>query len=208
MTWSQRRAVFPLPTASRRHRISRSSTEISVRQRRPPKVAQDSDSAEKFGSIDHVVNNAGISSRPSHFTDYTIGRSFAASWRFHQPGRVHLHDASLRSGRCSCRVTWWERDKLLHGVAGLDNPDRRVFRRLIPMMTKGADSNDDYAEPRERIREGSHPLQRGGARVSSRRLSIRRIRKISWKTLSPMGTISSSKDIADAVIYLAEAQSR
>jgi NAD(P)-dependent dehydrogenase (short-subunit alcohol dehydrogenase family) len=46
------------------------------------KVAQTA--ITKFGSVNHVVNNAGIfSAKP--FTDYT------AEDFLHQPGRVHLH---------------------------------------------------------------------------------------------------------------------
>ena len=75
----------------------------------------------------------------------------------------------------------------------------------IPMMTKGGLQRDD-SQPRERICKEKHPLQccrtwRCGHSSSSKTHS-----KDYLKTLSPMGTITDAKDIAEAVVYLTEAR--
>ena len=58
----------------------------------------------------------------------------------------------------------------------------------------------------QRIREEQHPLQRGRARCLSTPLCTKTTRKSLLETLSPMGTIADSKEIADAVVYLTEAR--
>ena len=151
------------------------------------KVAQAA--VEKFGSIDHVVNNAGIfSAKP--FTEYTI-EEFRSFVSVNLEGFIFI--TQVQSGRCLFRVRR-ERDKYYC-----------VARREPHRGRSGVDSDDhkgrtecDYPQPRERICEGQirfnavapgtvdTPLHRGAS-------------KDALETRTPMGTISDPKDIAQAV---------
>ena len=147
---------------------------------------------DSFGSIDHVVNNAGIySSKP--FTEYTAEdlHAFVAT---NLDGFVFITQLGVRQ-------------MLVQGRGGsvtsisaslADNPIAGV-PASVPMMTKGGidaitlSLANEYA--RERIRFNAvapgvvdTPLHNGNL-----------------KARSPMGTVSGPKDIADAVVYLTEA---
>jgi NAD(P)-dependent dehydrogenase (short-subunit alcohol dehydrogenase family) len=150
----------------------------------------------KFGSIDHVVNNAGVFSvKP--FTDYTIDefRGFVS---------INLEGFILVTQRAVKQM-------LLQGTGGsvttitaalADNPIVGV-PASIPMITKGGlnaitlSLASEYAKDHIRFNAVAPgtvdtPLHEGAS-------------KDFLKSRSPMGTISDAKDIAEAVIYLAEA---
>jgi NAD(P)-dependent dehydrogenase (short-subunit alcohol dehydrogenase family) len=150
----------------------------------------------KFGSIDHVVNNAGVFSvKP--FTDYTIDefRGFVS---------INLEGFILMTQRAVKQM-------LSQGTGGsvttitaalADNPIVGV-PASIPMITKGGlnaitlSLASEYAKNHIRFNAVAPgtvdtPLHEGAS-------------KDFLKSRSPMGTISDAKDIAAAVIYLAEA---
>jgi NAD(P)-dependent dehydrogenase (short-subunit alcohol dehydrogenase family) len=150
----------------------------------------------KFGSIDHVVNNAGIfSSKP--FTDYTADE-FRAFVSTNLGGFIFITQIAVRQ-------------MLLQGTGGsvtsitaalADNPMAGA-PASIPMMTKGGlnavtlSLASEYAKNRIRFNAVAPgvvdtPLHK---HVPTDLL----------KTRSPMGTISDPKDIAEAVVYLTEA---
>jgi NAD(P)-dependent dehydrogenase (short-subunit alcohol dehydrogenase family) len=59
----------------------------------------------KFGSINHVVNNAGI------LVFYRLQHRRVSSFRLHQPGRIHLHNPT----RCQANaVTGYGRQRDKH----------------------------------------------------------------------------------------------
>jgi NAD(P)-dependent dehydrogenase (short-subunit alcohol dehydrogenase family) len=151
----------------------------------------------KFGSIDHVVNNAGIFAAKS-FTDYGIDefRRFVST---NLEGFIFMTQFSVRQ-------------MLSQGTGGsvtsittsfVDHPNARV-PASIPMITKGGldavtrSLAIEYAKDNIRFNtvapgQVDTPLQKNSP-------------KEFLKTLSPMGTISDAKDIAEAVVYLAEAR--
>lgn len=151
---------------------------------------------DKFGSIDHVVNCAGIFSvKP--FTDYTADE-------FHRFVSTNLEGFIFITQHAV-------RQMLSQGAGGsvtsitaalADNPIVGT-PASIPMMTKGGldaitlSLANEYAEKKIRFNAVAPgivdtPLHKNDS-------------KESLNSRTPMGTISDPKDIAEAVVYLAEA---
>ncbi len=151
----------------------------------------------QFGSIDHVVNNAGIyAAKP--FTDYTIEE-------FHQfvstnlDGFIFMTQAAVR--QMLSQGTGGSVTTITASLA--DNPMAGVLAS-IPMITKGGldavtiSLASEYA--RDNIRFNAvapgvvdTPLHKNNP-------------KNFLETLNPMGSVSDAEDIADAVVYLTEAR--
>ena len=151
----------------------------------------------KFGSIDHVVNNAGIfSAKP--FTDYTVDefRKFVAT---NLEGFIFLTQDAVKqilSQGTGGSVTTITASLAANPIAGLP--------ASVPMITKGGleaitiSLASEYAKNNIRFNAVAPgvvdtPLHKSNP-------------KDFLKTLNPMGTLSESKDIADAVVYIAEAR--
>jgi NAD(P)-dependent dehydrogenase (short-subunit alcohol dehydrogenase family) len=152
---------------------------------------------EKFGSIDHVINNAGIfAAKP--FTEYTA-EDFHAFVSTNLEGYVYITQLAVKQ-------------MLSQGTGGsvtaittslVDNPIAGI-PVSIPMITKGGlnavtlSLASEYAKRNIRFNavapgQVDTPLHKSDP-------------KDFMKSLSAMGTISDSKDIADAVVYLTEAR--
>ena len=152
---------------------------------------------QKFGSIDAVVNNAGIfSAKP--FTDYSAA-DFRALVSTNLEGYVYITQLAVKqmlaqkSGGSVVAIT----------SSLVDNPIGGLPVSM-PMITKGGlevvtrTLASEYAKENIRFNAVAPgivdtPLHKDNP-------------KDFLKTLSPMGTISTSKDIADAVVYLAESR--
>ena len=150
----------------------------------------------QFGSIDHVINNAGIfAAKP--FTEYTAEdfRSFVST---NLEGFIFITQLAVKQ-------------MLAQGTGGsvttissslVDNPIAGV-PVSIPMITKGGlnavtvNLASEYAKQKIRFNVVSPgivdtPLHKDDP-------------KDFLKTLSPMGTISDVKEIVEAVVFLTEA---
>jgi NAD(P)-dependent dehydrogenase (short-subunit alcohol dehydrogenase family) len=159
------------------------------------KVAQTAIS--KFGSIDHVVNNAGIfSAKP--FTDYTA-EEFRSLVSTNLEGFIFITQLAVK--RMLSQGTGGSVTNITASLA--DNPIAGV-PASIPMITKGGlnaitvSLANEYAKSNIRFNAVAPgvvdtPLHKDNP-------------KDFLKTLSPMGTISDAKEIADAVVYLTEAR--
>ena len=152
---------------------------------------------QKFGSIDAVVNNAGIfMAKP--FTDYTIDE-FRALVSTNLEGYLHITQLAVKqmlvkkSGGSVVAIT---SSLVENPIGGLPV--------TIPMITKGGleaitrSLASEYSKEHIRFNAVAPgvvdtPLHKNNP-------------KDFLKTLSPMGTISSAEDIASAVLYLAEAR--
>ena len=144
----------------------------------------------KFGSIDVVVNNAGIFfTKP--FTDYTPD-DFRRLSETNLEGYIYISQLAVKQmlvqktgGSVTCLTS-----------AMVNHPIARV-RASLPMITKGGleaitlSLAMEYAKRR-------HSLQRGRSR-------IRRCTPM-LQSLSPMGEILQIQDIVDAVVYLTGAR--
>lgn len=147
---------------------------------------------ENFGSIDHLVNNAGIYfSKP--FLEYS-GEDLRAFLATNLKGFVFMTQAAVR--QVLAQGTGGSVTSISASLA--DNPIAGI-PASVPMMTKGGidaitlSLANEYAKQRIRFNAVAPgvvdtPLHRGN--VTAR---------------SPMGTFSEAKDIADAVVYLTEA---
>jgi NAD(P)-dependent dehydrogenase (short-subunit alcohol dehydrogenase family) len=151
---------------------------------------------EKFGTIDALVNNAGIYFS-KHFTDYTIDdlRSLVS---VNIEGFLFITQLSIKqmlaqkTGGSIVNITTTLAD---HPIAGINS--------AVPMITKGGleavtrSLAMEYATHGIRVNAVAPgivdtPMQKDNPRDFLR-------------TLQPMGQISSVKDIVDAIVYLTEA---
>ena len=152
---------------------------------------------EKFGSVDVVVNNAGIfSAKP--FTDYTID-DFRALVSTNLEGYIHITQLAVKqmlAQKSGGRIVGITSSLVENPIGGLPVS--------LPMITKGGldaitrSLASEYSKEHIRFNTVAPgvvdtPLHKDNP-------------KDFLKTLSPMGTISSSEDIANAVVYLAEAR--
>ena len=152
---------------------------------------------QEFGSIDVVVNNAGIfSAKP--FTDYSI-EDFRALVSTNLEGFIHITQFAVtqmlaqQSGGSFVSIT----------SSLVDNPIGGLPVSL-PMITKGGleavtrSLASEYSKAHIRFNAVAPgivdtPLHKDNP-------------KDFLKTLSPMGTISAAEDIASAVVYLTESR--
>ena len=150
----------------------------------------------RFGSIDALVNNAGIFSA-KHFTDYTLDdlRSLVS---VNIEGFFFLSQLAIRQmlaqkrGGSIVNITTTMVD---HPIAGVNC--------AVPMITKGG---LDAATRSLAMEYAKH-----GIRVNAVAPGVvdtpmhENDPKDALKALQPMGGISSVKDIVDAIVYLTEA---
>jgi NAD(P)-dependent dehydrogenase (short-subunit alcohol dehydrogenase family) len=151
---------------------------------------------EKFGSIDHVVSNAGIfSAKP--FTDYTADefRSFVST---NLEGFIFITQLAVKQilvqgtgGSVTCITA----SLAVNPIAGVP--------ASIPMITKGGlnavilSLASEYAQSDIRF----NAVAPGVVNTPLHHKTP----KDAMKSLSPMGKVAEAKDIADAVVYLTEA---
>jgi NAD(P)-dependent dehydrogenase (short-subunit alcohol dehydrogenase family) len=159
------------------------------------KVAQTAIS--KFGSIDHVVNNAGIfSAKP--FTDYTAD-DFHSLVSTNLKGFIFITQLAVKqllSQGTGGSVTTITASLSENPIAGLPASVAMITKGGLNAITLSLAS--EYAKNNIRFNAVAPgvvdtPLHKNTP-------------KDFMKTLSPMGTVSDSKDIADAVVYLTEAR--
>jgi NAD(P)-dependent dehydrogenase (short-subunit alcohol dehydrogenase family) len=151
----------------------------------------------QFGSIHHVVNNAGIyAAKP--FTDYTID-DFRRFVSINLEGFIFVTQLAVKQ-----MLRQGEGGSVTTITAALaDNPIAGV-PSSIPMITKGGlnaitlSLASEYAKQNIRFNAVAPGVVDTPMHSDTPRDAMR--------SLSPMGTISEAKDIADAVIYLTEAR--
>jgi len=150
-----------------------------------------------FGSIDHVVNNAGIFA-PKPFTAYMLEdiRRFTST---NLEGFIFITQLAVKQmlaqghGGSVTTVT----------AALADNPIAGV-PASIPMITKGGLNSvtlslaSEYAKKNIRFNAVAPGVVDTPMHLKDDKIHLR--------TLSPMGTIAEAKDVADAVLYLTEAR--
>ena len=152
---------------------------------------------QKFGSIDAVVNNAGIfMAKP--FTDYTL-EDFNALVSTNLEGYLYITQLAVKqmlAQKSGGSVTAITSSLVENPIGGLPVS--------LPMITKGGleaitrSLASEYSKEHIRFNAVAPgvvdtPLHKNNP-------------KDFLKTLSPMGTIATSEEIASAVVYLTEAR--
>jgi NAD(P)-dependent dehydrogenase (short-subunit alcohol dehydrogenase family) len=155
-----------------------------------------STAVQRFGSIDALVNNAGIFfAKP--FTDYTPEdyRALASTnldGFFHITQRVIKQMLAQKSGGSVVSITASIAD---HPIATL--------AASVPMITKGGINAISRSLALEYAKQGIRVNAVAPGIVETPLLES--VPKDFLRTLSPTGQIGASKDIAEAVLYLTEA---
>jgi len=151
----------------------------------------------KFGSIDHVINNAGIFSvKP--FTEYTIDefRRFVST---NLEGFILITQLAVKQ-------------MLAQGTGGsvttittslVDHPIAGVTASIL-MITKGGLEAVTFSLASEYAKENIR-FNAVAPRIVDTPLHEKTPRDF-MKSLSPMGKFANAEDIAEAVVYLTEAQ--
>jgi NAD(P)-dependent dehydrogenase (short-subunit alcohol dehydrogenase family) len=151
----------------------------------------------KFGSINHIVNNAGIFAAKS-FTNYSIDefRRFVST---NLEGFIFITQLAVKqmlSQGTGGSVTSITTSFVDHPIAGVPASIAMITKVGLDAVTRSLAI--EYAKNNIRFNavapgQVDTPLQKNSP-------------KEFLKTLSPMGTISDAKDIAEAVVYLTEAR--
>lgn len=150
----------------------------------------------RFGSIDALVNNAGIFfAKP--FTEYTPEDFQALSSTnldgfIHTTQRVIKQMLAQKSGGSVVSIT-----------ASLADHPLAVFTASVPMITKGGINAVSRSLAMEYAKEGIRVNVVAPGVVDTPLHND--VPKDFLRTLSPLGQISAAKDIAEAVFYLTEA---
>jgi NAD(P)-dependent dehydrogenase (short-subunit alcohol dehydrogenase family) len=150
-----------------------------------------------FGSIDGVINNAGIYfGKP--FTDYTT-EDFVKLARTNLEGYIYITQLAVK------QMVAQERGGVVIGVSSamVEHPIAGVYSSL-PMITKGGleaitrSLAMEYANQRIRFTAVSPGIVDTPMHANNPKEFL--------KSLSPMGEISDVADIVDAIVYLTEAR--
>ena len=159
------------------------------------KIAQTA--IDRFGSIDHLVNNAGIfSAKP--FTEYTLDE-FRAFVSTNLEGFIFVTQRAVRqmlAQGTGGSVTTITASLAVNPIAGAP--------ASIPMITKGGldavtlSLASEYAKRNIRFNAVAPGIVDTPLHEKDPREALR--------TLSPMGMIAEPRDIADAIVYLTEAR--
>jgi NAD(P)-dependent dehydrogenase (short-subunit alcohol dehydrogenase family) len=151
----------------------------------------------KFGSIDALVNNAGIFFTKA-FTDYTA-EDFKALSNTNLEGFLYVTQGAVKqmlSQKSGGSVVSITASLLANPIAGVT--------ASVPMITKGGLEGvtrslaSEYAKQHIRF----NAVAPGAVDTPLHKNNPKEF----LKTLSPMGTISDVSDIVDAVVYLTEAR--
>jgi NAD(P)-dependent dehydrogenase (short-subunit alcohol dehydrogenase family) len=150
----------------------------------------------KFGSIDGLVNNAGIFfTKP--FTEYTT-EDFKLLSSVNVEGFLYVTQGAVKqmlAQKSGGSVTTITTSLVVNPLAGIT--------ASVPMITKGGleaitrSLASEYAKEHIRFNAVAPGIVDTPMHATNPKDFL--------KTLSPMGTISSVEDIADAVVYLTEA---
>lgn len=151
----------------------------------------------EFGAVDALVNNAGIFFAKG-FTDYTA-EDFEALSSTNLEGFLHVTQAVVKqmlAQKTGGSVVTITAAMAKNPIAGL--------KASVPMITKGGLEAVTLSLASEYAKENIRFNAVAPGVVDTPLL--KEIPRDFLKTLSPMGTISDVKDIADAVVYLTEAR--
>ena len=151
---------------------------------------------ERFGSVDALVNNAGIFfAKP--FTEYTP-EDFRALSSTNLDGFIYTTQLVVKQ-----MLSQKTGGSVVSISASLADHPLAVFTASVPMITKGGINAISRSLAMEYAKQGIRVNVVAPGVVDTPLLSS--APKEFLRTLSPLGQIAVSKDIAEAVFYLTEA---
>jgi len=151
---------------------------------------------KRFGSVDALVNNAGIF-HPKSFTDYTA-QDFQEHSSTNLEGFVYTTQRAVQQ-----MLSQKTGGSVVSITASLADHPQAVFTASVPMITKGGINAISRSLAMEYAKEGIRVNVVAPGVVDTPLLE--NTPKDFLRTLSPLGQIASSRDIAEAVFYLTEA---
>lgn len=152
---------------------------------------------ERFGSVDALVNNAGIFSSKS-FTDYTP-EDFRALSSTNLDGFIHITQGVIKQ-----LLAQNKGGSVVSITATIADHPLAALPASIPMITKGGINAISRSLAIEYAKQGIRVNAVAPGVVATPLLES--VPKDFLRSLSPMGEIGTSKDIAEAVFYLTEAR--
>jgi NAD(P)-dependent dehydrogenase (short-subunit alcohol dehydrogenase family) len=153
-------------------------------------------SLKRFGSVDALVNNAGIFiSKP--FVEYTTD-DFRALSSTNLEGFLHITQRVIRQ-----LLAQKSRGSIVSVTASVADHPLTALPASVAMITKGGINAISRSLAMEFAKDGIRVNAVAPGVVSTPLLAG--IPSDFLKSLSPLGEVASTKDIADAVLYLTEA---
>jgi len=151
---------------------------------------------KRFGSVDALVNNAGIFfAKP--FTEYTP-EDFRALSSTNLDGFIYITQLAVKQ-----MLSQKTGGSVVSVGASIADHPIAVFTASVPMITKGGINAISRSLAMEYAKEGIRVNVVAPGIVDTPLL--KNSPKDFLRTLSPLGQIATSKDIAEAVFYLTEA---
>jgi len=151
---------------------------------------------ERFGSVDALVNNAGIFfAKP--FLDYTI-EDFRALSSTNLDGFIYITQLVVKQ-----MLSQKSHGSIVSITATIADHPLAALTASVPMITKGGINAISRSLAMEYAKQGIRVNAVAPGVVATP--LIKDAPEEFLRTLSPLGTIATSKDIAEAVFYLTEA---
>jgi NAD(P)-dependent dehydrogenase (short-subunit alcohol dehydrogenase family) len=151
---------------------------------------------KRFGSVDALVNNAGIFfAKP--FLDYTT-EDFRALSSTNLEGFIYITQLVVKQ-----MLSQKSNGSIVSITATIADHPLAALTASVPMITKGGINAISRSLAMEYAKQGIRVNAVAPGVVSTPLLKD--VPEEFLRTLSPLGTIAASKDIAEAVFYLTEA---
>ena len=151
---------------------------------------------ERFGSVDALVNNAGIFF-PKPFLDYTA-EDFRALSSTNLDGFIYITQLVIKQ-----MLSQKSNGSIVSITATIADHPLAELTASVPMITKGGINAISRSLAMEYAKQGIRVNAVAPGVVATPLL--KGVPDDFLRTLSPLGTIAGSKDIAEAVFYLTEA---
>ncbi len=151
---------------------------------------------ERFGSVDALVNNAGIFF-PKPFLDYTI-EDFRSLSSTNLDGFIYITQLVVKQ-----MLSQKSNGSIVSITATIADHPLAALTASVPMITKGGINAISRSLAMEYAKQGIRVNAVAPGVVAT--LLLKDAPEEFLRTLSPLGDIAASKDIAEAVFYLTEA---